>query len=1245
MRVLAIRGKNLASLAREFEVDFSHGPLAQTGIFAITGPTGAGKSTLLDALCLALYDDMPRLPREGFKGLNLPDVAGETIAPRDPRSILRRGAAEGFAEVDFVGNDGLTYRARWSVRRARNKAEGKLQQADMSLLLLPEGSAVGGARKTEILPAISERIGLSFEQFTRAVLLAQNEFSAFLKASDDKRAELLQTLTGTDQFTALSQRAFARARQLAMELQALRERIRHIEPLALAARAALEQEQNAAQGQLQVLEGLALELEQQWRWHQQALELQQAVQAAQQMLQQAEAAKAALHERHALLLQVESVQVARPLLVECDRLDHEVLLAKQAVQLARQQLQEAEQHWAAGQAAVDVAKQHKTRAEQAQQLAQPQLAAAHALDIQLATLLPPHRAAQQAVQSAATAQQQVQQALLAQQQAQQQLNQQHTELEAWLASHAALRPLAGEWGQWQTLLVQAGEALQEQGAVGARLAGLQHQLAAQQEQQAQAQQQFTRSEAACQQQQRAVAEAQQAYAAFDPDALAHNRTVLDQQHESLRHGQQVWQVLASTAEGIRNRQAKQVLLQTETQQLRQHLAGLQAQQPVVERACQQAEQSVRLAEQACHAQVESLRASLEADSPCPVCGALEHPYAQQTPAFNALLDSLRQAWQQQRQTVAVLDKDMTSTQTRLEGLNEQQQVLVQALATEEVAYALQQTAWQDYLLSQGLAPAGEQDWSVWFTGQLAGVRAALAQWVQTEQACRLASQQLEMARQQQAEALATHTQLQQQLSLSQAAVQESTQAIGLLTSQQVQLGQRLAGLLEPLASVLSPVFGADWQDQWRANPDAFRQRCQADVGGWLSQAQAAEQVRQQSLEGAAALARLELDTLQASRHYEQASQQFVRLDADVQAKQGQRAALFNGQAVSGVEAQLQADLAQALEKLEVAQGQLAGLQVAQVRALEALHQAEAVAGKRQAEAHTAHAQLQAWLVQAAAQVAGLDKARLREWLAYGSDWIATGQQVWQQAGAALAQAQTVLHERESLQFRHAQQRSGDAPLEQVQAQLASNQQALAAARLQAQGLALALRDDDHKRGQAVQLQADIAQQEQHNRVWDELNELIGSADGKKFRNFAQQYSLDVLLGYANHHLKGLSRRYVLQRVPDSLALLVLDQDMGSEARSVHSLSGGESFLVSLALALGLASLSSHRVRVESLFIDEGFGSLDADSLAIAMDALDSLQAQGRKVGVISHVQEMTERIGVQVRVQRLSGGQSRVVVG
>ena len=152
--------------------------------------------------------------------------------------------------------------------------------------------------------------------------------------------------------------------------------------------------------------------------------------------------------------------------------------------------------------------------------------------------------------------------------------------------------------------------------------------------------------------------------------------------------------------------------------------------------------------------------------------------------------------------------------------------------------------------------------------------------------------------------------------------------------------------------------------------------------------------------------------------------------------------------------------------------------------------------------------------------------------------------------------------------------------------------------------------------------------------WAKLNELAGSADGAKFRRIAQGYTLDVLLNYANVQLRQLSRRYRLERVPDTLALQVIDQDMCDEIRTVHSLSGGESFLVSLALALGLSSLSSNRMKVESLFIDEGF----------AMDALESLRTQGRKIGVISHVQEMTERIPVQIRVNRAGNGRSYLEV-
>ena len=203
MRILAIRGANLASLAAPFEIDLAASPLADSGLFAITGETGAGKSTILDALCLALYGEYPRVSvgrRE-----NAPDPGGEEISIRDGRAILRRGAGAGYAEVDFVGQDGERYRVRWEVNRARNRANGRLQNEQRTLARLDDGSAVATG-KTQVRDAVEARTDLTFDQFRRTVLLAQGEFDAFLLADESERAELLEKITGTEVYAAISVR-------------------------------------------------------------------------------------------------------------------------------------------------------------------------------------------------------------------------------------------------------------------------------------------------------------------------------------------------------------------------------------------------------------------------------------------------------------------------------------------------------------------------------------------------------------------------------------------------------------------------------------------------------------------------------------------------------------------------------------------------------------------------------------------------------------------------------------------------------------------------------------------------------------------------------------------------------------------------------------------------------------------------------------------------------------------------------
>ncbi|MES2818345.1 MAG: AAA family ATPase [Pseudomonadota bacterium] len=180
-------------------------------------------------------------------------------------------------------------------------------------------------------------------------------------------------------------------------------------------------------------------------------------------------------------------------------------------------------------------------------------------------------------------------------------------------------------------------------------------------------------------------------------------------------------------------------------------------------------------------------------------------------------------------------------------------------------------------------------------------------------------------------------------------------------------------------------------------------------------------------------------------------------------------------------------------------------------------------------------------------------------------------------------------------------------------------------------------DDARRQGQQA-LFAEIAQRQAHHDLWQHLNGLIGSADGAKYRKFAQGLTLDHLVYLANQQLQRLHGRYQLgRRSSGELELEVVDTWQGDVTRDCKTLSGGESFLVSLALALALSDLVSHKTSIDSLFLDEGFGTLDGETLEVALDALDSLNATGKMIGVISHVEALKERIPVQLKVHKAVG--------
>lgn len=218
-----------------------------------------------------------------------------------------------------------------------------------------------------------------------------------------------------------------------------------------------------------------------------------------------------------------------------------------------------------------------------------------------------------------------------------------------------------------------------------------------------------------------------------------------------------------------------------------------------------------------------------------------------------------------------------------------------------------------------------------------------------------------------------------------------------------------------------------------------------------------------------------------------------------------------------------------------------------------------------------------------------------------------------------------------------------ATLEELEPAFMEYEQAQKSLRDEIAGLKHKLAENTAAKERVKDKQAFIDAQKIECHRWDRLHSLIGSADGKKYRNFAQGLTFELMVFHANHQLEKMTDRYLLIRDEGQpLSLNVIDNYQAGEIRSTKNLSGGESFIVSLTLALGLSKMASRKVRVDSLFLDEGFGTLDEDTLETALDTLSSLQQDGKLIGVISHVPALKERIGTQIQVTPQSGGKSSI---
>lgn len=1183
MKIRSIKLRNIHSFKGDVSIDFENGPLAQTGLFAIIGPTGSGKSTLLDAITLALYN---ATPRAGVLSKASIEKTG---------AIITRNTDDAYSEVEYEAG-GKIYRARWEISRART---GNLRDYELSLATKDAEGVFRNLdlKRSEVAAQNATIIGLTYDQFMKSILLSQGEFARFLKAAPKERSALLEKITGTGIYRRIGVAAFEQQKHQKLLCDQFQQQLGTIVMMDEETRMLTEEQLKVLKKEAEHHRKLSGEI------HQQIERKKQLVQRRTTLQEVLEQIKNLIKKEETLQNDSQRLKLHRallPLKSDIDRLlslrqklvgDHEEeSLTKVRLQKLRGEIKNTkDQHATAKQKSEDLTNE----AQKMQPVFEEVLQLDKQLDVHRTSL---HHIQKQIADIDKEADQtKIQQKTLGG--ALQAIDEKLAGISRFLQQNPVLEQLPDALPEITNEIKHAtadGELLIKQ--IKAALPA----------QKLTAITDGDEREKLLMAQHGQLTTLRQQLIDGMGGKIITTKEILDQiSHlEKLLIGIGKLLQLLGEKESLRKAEAKN----------QEELAQMNEQMSVAMKSCDTTGKAIEIADsrlaeleatktrQALEANYEQARQLLQPGQPCPLCGATEHPFAEGRPAQVSDIDTF----------IKKQNEEKTALAEKLKAHQEQLKIAFSEVKMRENIQTTQQKRQSELAIeiekTKNLLP-----------DKIAAsdVSTLQSQQQRTEKDLAAAKKNLDT--------------VQEFLALEQ-----SIKTIAELTDKNSALllqEQNLAQLLAPYAVYLS-----DCRNDYA--------KISQTLANQLHYYRTAIRQRQEKKEEKTAVTiKIEnitkrLDDLALSKknlNEEQRVQQisFGKLHDN-------RVALFGEKDVATAQRDLTQRQRAAESQASTLAMQLARSETAEANESRQLLKLGEEIEKRSKESEALKAALQPQL--AAAKMETVKKAAEALLPAAEARRIEEMLTAHDKAMSQAAFQQKTLREEIG-----ELQKDDDATLtaEMLVEKKTAADEALDQNNQRTGDLRRRLQEhDENTKRHSLILQQLKAQQKEYQR-WDALNRIMGDAQGMRFSRFAQRLTLLHLLGRANQHLKKLSARYILINEGDANEdeLFVIDTLHGDERRSVNTLSGGESFMVSLALALGLSDLAGKNTRINSLFIDEGFGSLDQETLDTALSTLERLQHEtNRTIGIISHVAALKERITTQIELTKDAGGRSSIVV-